>query len=184
MAKHYTPRGILRLVPTELWRPFFDTFPKPIDVDWAAVEDDVEHLYQAWLAWTPCERERCESQWRQFHELGTPIGLRMLVEEVLIEGLDAMPTEAGVFVAVNAHTGQVRWKSRALGRCSFVHDGSTILAVEESGQVTLAALGSDDLEVTWQTRPLAGRNWVGPAVCGSVFVVRDRKKVIAYDLAR
>lgn len=93
MAKHYTPRGILRLVPTELWRRFFETFDQPIDVDWDAAEADVELIYQAWLAWTPGERERCESYWRQFHDLGTPSGLRILIEEARIEGFEAMRPE-------------------------------------------------------------------------------------------
>ncbi len=93
-------------------------------------------------------------------------------------------TEAGVFVAVDADTGRVRWKSRALGRCSFVHNSGAVLAVEETGHVAIGVLTGEDVEVVWRVQPLVGRAWVGPAVAGDLFLVRDKNVVVAYHLPR
>ena len=88
MARHYTPRGVLRHVPVELWREFFASQSFDIELDWDEIGDDIKPVYEAWSNLPAGQRDRCEQVFQQVHELGTQTGLRILMEEARLEGVD------------------------------------------------------------------------------------------------
>ena len=85
-------------------------------------------------------------------------------------------------MAVDAHTGNARWRSRELGDAIVIVAGQLLVAVRENGQVVIANATPDGIEVLWRETALSGRCWTGPVIAGGLLLVRDQEKLIAWEL--
>ena len=87
-----------------------------------------------------------------------------------------------VAAALEAGTGELAWKSRAIGRASYLRVGERILALEAEGRLLLVELGPDGPEVLAETQLLESQSWTVPALAGHHLYVRDRERILAVEL--
>ncbi len=87
-----------------------------------------------------------------------------------------------VAAALEADSGALAWKSRAIGRASYLQLGERILALEADGRLLLFELAADGPEILAQTQLLDAQSWTVPAMVGRDLYVRDRQRVLAVEL--
>ena len=87
-----------------------------------------------------------------------------------------------VAAAVDAATGELAWRSRTIGRASYIHVGELILALEAEGRLLLLELGPDGPVVLAETQLLDSQSWTVPALAGRDLYVRDREQILAVEL--
>ncbi len=87
-----------------------------------------------------------------------------------------------VAAAVDAGTGDLAWKSRAIGRASYIRVGERILGLEAEGRLLLFELAADGPVVLAETRLLESQSWTVPALAGRNLYVRDRQRILAVEL--
>ncbi len=86
------------------------------------------------------------------------------------------------FTCLEARTGKILWRDRALNKTSFLYAGGRFLMVEEDGDLILASPGESGLRIHARAPLLAGNAWTGPALAGTRLYLRDRKVILAVDL--
>jgi hypothetical protein len=87
------------------------------------------------------------------------------------------------FVAVDLRTGAVRWQERGFRKASFVYADGKFILLNEDGELLLASPRADGLQVLTQAQVLTATAWTPPSLVGTTLYVRDRKQVVALDLA-
>ena len=87
-----------------------------------------------------------------------------------------------VAAAVDAATGELAWRSRAIGRASYIRVGERILALEAGGRLLLLELAADGPVVLAETQLLESQSWTVPALVGNRLYVRDRQRILAVEL--
>jgi outer membrane protein assembly factor BamB len=87
------------------------------------------------------------------------------------------------FTAINAKTGQVAWQDRSLPRASFVFADGKFILVDEDGTLALATAFPGGLNIEARASVLKNRAWTGPTLVGTRLYVRDRQRIIAFDLS-
>ena len=90
---------------------------------------------------------------------------------------------AAPLVAVDVATGDTAWRDRTVPRPSLIAVGNQLLALGEDGLLVLATPGKDGLTVNGRTQVFGGTSWTGPALAGTTLILRDRKEIVALDLA-
>jgi outer membrane protein assembly factor BamB len=84
--------------------------------------------------------------------------------------------------AVDVVTGRTAWQHRGFGRASLVHaDGKTIV-LDEDGDLALARLTPDKVEILSEARIFDSTSWTAPTLVGTTLYARDREKIVALDL--
>ena len=84
--------------------------------------------------------------------------------------------------AVDAATGAEVWRDRRFARAHLLQAGGRILLVDEDGEVALASVTRDGLEVHARHTVLTANAWTPPTLVGDVLYLRDRRNVVALDL--
>ena len=87
-----------------------------------------------------------------------------------------------VAAALEADSGELAWKSRVIGRASYIRVGGRILALEAEGRLLLFELGPDGPVVLAETQLLESQSWTVPALAGRHLYVRDRERILAVEL--
>lgn len=87
-----------------------------------------------------------------------------------------------VAAALAADSGELAWKSRTVGRASYIRVGQHVLALEAEGRLMLLQLGPDGPEVLAESQLLESQSWTAPALAGHRLYVRDRERILAVDL--
>ena len=88
----------------------------------------------------------------------------------------------GMVAALDAASGELAWRSRDIGRASYIRVGEQILALEAEGRLLLLELGADGPTVLAETQLLESQTWTVPALGGSTLYVRDREHILAVEL--
>lgn len=86
------------------------------------------------------------------------------------------------FTAIDAKTGKIAWRDRALGRANMILADGRIIAMCEDGTLALANIGEDGVKVQSKFALFDGRAWTVPALAGTTLYARDRKSIVALDL--
>lgn len=86
--------------------------------------------------------------------------------------------------ALDARTGELLWRDRAINRGTFVRIGRRLLALDEDGTVSLLAVGREGVSVLTRTPMLNGVSWTPPTVVGSTVFLRNRRDLLAFALPR
>lgn len=90
---------------------------------------------------------------------------------------------SGVLVAaLDAASGELAWRSRDIGRASYLRVGEQILALEAEGRLLLLELAADGPAILADTQLLESQTWTVPALSGSTLFVRDRERILAIEL--
>ncbi len=87
------------------------------------------------------------------------------------------------FMAVDVKTGLLLWRQRGLAKAQIVFADDKFLIVDEDGQVALARPGEKGLDILSKVELLESRAWTAPTVVGTHLYLRDRKSIMALDLA-
>ena len=89
---------------------------------------------------------------------------------------------AAPLAAVDVATGQMLWRDRSVARATLVGAGTTLLLLDEDGNLALATPGDTGLVVHAKAQILDGRSWTAPTLSGTRLFVRNQKEIVALDL--
>ena len=87
-------------------------------------------------------------------------------------------------VAIDVKTGQILWQNRDFARSTFLHADGKLIIMDEDGNIGLAAPTRQGLNVLAKASVLSNRAWTVPTLVGTKLYVRDRAKMVAFDIAR
>ena len=85
-------------------------------------------------------------------------------------------------VAVDVKTGQVLWQNRDFARSTFLYADNKLIIMDEDGNIGLAQPNRQGLNVLAKASVLTNRAWTVPTLVGTTLYVRDRAKMMAFDL--
>jgi outer membrane protein assembly factor BamB len=89
-----------------------------------------------------------------------------------------------MFGAVNWRTGETTWKERGFHAAQLVRADGKLVIVAESGEIALARVSPAGLEVLCSHPILESVAWTAPTLVGTTLYARDRKRIVALDLAK
>ncbi|MGB0715525.1 MAG: PQQ-binding-like beta-propeller repeat protein [Phycisphaerae bacterium] len=79
-------------------------------------------------------------------------------------------------------TGEMKWRKRGFSKATLVQSGDKTVLLDEDGQLALATLTPDDMQVHCQTQVAELYAWAAPTLIDGKLYVRDRKNMVAFDL--
>jgi outer membrane protein assembly factor BamB len=85
-------------------------------------------------------------------------------------------------VGVDVKTGQVLWQNRDFARSTFLYADNKLIIMDEDGNIGLAKPDRSGLNVLAKASVLTNRAWTVPTLVGTTLYVRDRAKMMAFDL--
>ena len=74
------------------------------------------------------------------------------------------------------------WRDRTFGKANTLLLGNKAMVLDEDGQLAVATLAPQKLDVHSKCKVLNSRAWTPPVVAGSRLYVRDQKEIAAFDL--
>ncbi|MCH8967340.1 MAG: PQQ-like beta-propeller repeat protein [Planctomycetes bacterium] len=85
--------------------------------------------------------------------------------------------------AINIHTGKTAWRERGFSKANFVYGDSKAIILDEDGQLALATLSPEGLHILSKCTVAERYAWAAPTLAGTTLYIRDRKHIMAFDLA-
>lgn len=85
--------------------------------------------------------------------------------------------------ALELRTGRVVWQDRAFPKASLLQAGDRTIVLDEDGQLAIATLAPTGLTVHQRAPITTKLSWTAPTLIGHRLYVRDRKTLVAIDLA-
>lgn len=85
-------------------------------------------------------------------------------------------------VGVDVKTGEVLWQNRDFARSTFLYADNKLIIMDEDGNIGLAQPNRQGLNVLAKASVLTNRAWTVPTLVGTTLFVRDRAKMMAFDL--
>jgi hypothetical protein len=86
------------------------------------------------------------------------------------------------YMAVDVRSGEVAWQERGLSRALSVYADGKMLLLEEDGDLSLASVSPQGLEIHSQWPALTNKAWTAPTLVGTRLFLRDRVQVAAVEL--
>jgi len=87
------------------------------------------------------------------------------------------------FAAIDVKTGQVAWQDRSFAKASSVYADGKLVILDEDGNLALAGVSPQGLNVLSRASLDTGRAWTPPTLVGTHLYIRDRKNLRALDLS-
>ncbi len=87
-----------------------------------------------------------------------------------------------MLAALDAGSGELLWRDRAVGRANYLRVGERVLALEADGRLLLLELDERGVEIVAETRLLDSQSWTTPTLVGGTLYVRDRERILAVEL--
>lgn len=84
--------------------------------------------------------------------------------------------------AVDITTGKVAWQDRTFGKVNMVLVAGKVILLDEEGDLALATLSPQGMQVRWRVPLLQSNAWTAPTLVGTNLYVRDRHAMTALDL--
>ena len=84
--------------------------------------------------------------------------------------------------ALNATTGEEVWRERSFVRAHLLYADDVMILVDEDGELAIASVSADGIEVHARTALLEENAWTPPSLVGATLYVRDRHEIMALDL--
>lgn len=84
--------------------------------------------------------------------------------------------------ALDVETGAEVWRERTFARAQLLDAGGRLVIVDEDGEVAVASVTGDGLQVHARAAVLTANAWTPPTLVGDVLYLRDRQHVVALDL--
>lgn len=86
--------------------------------------------------------------------------------------------------AVELRTGRVAWRQRAFAKAQLLWADGKIILADEDGTLALCVATPQKFQVLSQTSMLQNIAWTPPTLVGTHLYLRDRKTMVALDLAK
>ena len=86
--------------------------------------------------------------------------------------------------ALDAETGKEIWRERSFARAHLLHADGLLLLVDEDGDIAIASVSDQGLDVHARKALLTENAWTPPTLVGSTLYVRDRKEIVAFNLGK
>ncbi len=90
---------------------------------------------------------------------------------------------SSMFGAVNWRTGETAWKERVFHAAQVLYADGRIILIDESGQVAMVRVAPEGPQVLCTAQVLESISWTVPTLVDTTLYVRDRKRIVALDLA-
>jgi outer membrane protein assembly factor BamB len=87
-------------------------------------------------------------------------------------------------VAIDLKTGNILWQSRDFSRATYLHADGKLVVLDEDGNLGLARPTRAGLNPTAKAPILEKIAWTTPTLVGTRLYVRDRAKMVAFDLGQ
>ena len=85
--------------------------------------------------------------------------------------------------AMDITTGEERWRERSFARSHMLYADGKVVLVDEDGEVVIASVGDDGLDVHARHSVLTDNAWTPPTLVDGTLYVRDRRTIVALDLS-
>lgn len=92
-------------------------------------------------------------------------------------------SRTGIMMGVDTKTGEIEWRQREMNQSKGVLADGKLILTDEKGNLILARPKSDGLEILAKAEVLESKAWTAPTLVGDKLFLRDRKKIVAIDLA-
>ena len=91
--------------------------------------------------------------------------------------------DLSIFTAFNWRTGKTAWRKRAFQMAQCLRADDRLIILDQDGNLAMATVSPDGYEMLG-TVPITQRvSWTAPTLVGTRLFVRDRKHILALDLA-
>ncbi len=87
------------------------------------------------------------------------------------------------FVAFEWRTGKLAWRQRGIAKASCLYADEKLIALDETGLLTLAKISPSGLTRLDSAQVTESVSWTLPTLVSTTLIVRDRKHIMALDLA-
>ena len=84
--------------------------------------------------------------------------------------------------ALDVGTGAEVWRERSFARAQMLDAGGRLVILDEDGEVAVASVTPDGLQVHARATVLTSNAWTAPTLVGSTLYLRDRRDILALDL--
>jgi outer membrane protein assembly factor BamB len=85
------------------------------------------------------------------------------------------------FKAIDAATGEERWKQRGFGHGSLILAGDKLIIFSDSGKLALAAATPEGFRELGSAQMLSGRCWTAPTLAFGKLYLRNQQELLALD---
>jgi outer membrane protein assembly factor BamB len=88
-----------------------------------------------------------------------------------------------ILSAVDVATGNIHWQERSIQKATFVWADGKLITLDQDGNLMLADPSPKEFKVVAKSKLLANLSWTPPVLVGTKVYLRDRKTIMAVDLA-
>jgi hypothetical protein len=88
-----------------------------------------------------------------------------------------------ILTAVDARSGKIHWQQRTIEKATFVWADRKLITLDQDGNLMIAHPTPQDFKVSARAPLLTRLSWTPPVLVGKRLYIRDRKTMMALDLA-
>ncbi|MBM3755294.1 MAG: hypothetical protein FJW38_15080 [Acidobacteria bacterium] len=88
-----------------------------------------------------------------------------------------------ILSAVDIATGKIHWQDRTIGKATFVCADKKLITLDQDGNLMLIEPSPEKLKILAKAELLTNLSWTPPVLAGTRLIIRDRKALMALELA-
>ena len=88
-----------------------------------------------------------------------------------------------ILTAVDARSGKIHWQQRSIEKATFVWADQKLITLDQDGNLMIAHPSPQGFTISAKASLLTRLSWTPPALVGTRLYIRDRKTMMALDLA-
>jgi len=91
-------------------------------------------------------------------------------------------SNASILAGIDVRNGEILWRERGFEQVKFVHAGEQTVLLDGEGNLALADLSPEGLNVRSQVRIMESQTWTAPTLVGTRLYLRDNERIMALEL--
>jgi len=88
-----------------------------------------------------------------------------------------------ILSAVDARSGKIHWQERSIEKATFVWADQKLITLDQDGNLMIAHPSPQDFKISAQASLMSTLSWTPPVLVGTRLYLRDRRDMMAVDLA-
>jgi outer membrane protein assembly factor BamB len=88
-----------------------------------------------------------------------------------------------ILSAVDVKSGKIYWQERSIPKATFVWADQKLITLDQDGNLMLAQPSPQGFKVVAKAELLTNLSWTPPTLAGTKLYIRDRRSLMAVDLA-
>ena len=108
--------------------------------------------------------------------------LRNLLNSSVLQGDHLYGFDIGILKAVDAVTGEERWKARGFERGSLIAAAGRLIVLGEQGNLALVEASPSAYRERGSVQVLQGKSWTAPTLAGGRLFLRNHSEMVSLDL--